>query len=120
MRLLNKNKITLWCAEQSDPTELMADGCYTGDISYTYSDLRQIKVNLTGKSGMVNNAIQGLEVSGNFVFTVTNEIITPKTVLYFNEPGSNLDDYDLFVTDITPSLNWRSVTVKRRMFNETN
>lgn len=114
MRLLNKNKVNVWCAEQSDPVDLVVDGIYTGNLSYEYSNLRKIKVNLTPTSGRITNDIQGVTVNGDYIFTITSDEITPKTVFYFNQPDvDDMDMYDLYVTSIEKSLNWISVTVKK-------
>lgn len=104
MRLLELNRTKLWYVNKIGEVEVKDDnGHYTGELITEYSEPAIIELHLYPASGKVLQETFGL--SANLDFITHSKIKLDENTLLFLEEPNNVEEYDLTIDNILPSLN---------------
>lgn len=117
MRMLERNKRTIWYSYYLGNEEIIKDSLCTGEFEEKYTKPYKTKVNFIPVSSNIKPTPFGDLHNVDLVIMTDKNIFNEDTVIFINRPSNNniADSYEYEVVKMIKTLNSYTIGLKKRV-----
>lgn len=105
MRTLNRNKVTLWVINATNPVPVVDDeGFYTGEYTVSYTRPQKVQIMIYPSNGNIVSRLFGKDYSCDMVAVSNDVVLNENSYLFKSEPI----DYGSYWNKPEELANWRT------------